>query len=153
MLAPLVEQFDPVSYKDILLKLSALALEEPIGAYMRQRKQTSHEKEKKQRQSGKALFINIGSMDVDGKGGLLSLICQQSNIPGSAIGKIDLQTRHSIFFVEEEQAARVMNSFRNFVFEGREIRVNPDDASNKKNKKSDKKFKGKKGKKKKFKKN
>lgn len=153
MLAPLVEQFDPLSYKDILLKLSALALEEPIGAYMRQRKQVTDTKEKKQSQSGKALFINIGSMDVDGKGGLLSLICQQSNIPGSAIGKIDLQTRHSIFFVEEEQAARVMNSFRNFVFQGREIRVNPDDASNKKNKKSDTKFKGKKGKKKKFKKN
>jgi ATP-dependent RNA helicase DeaD len=152
LLGPLIEQFDPLSYRDLILRLSALALEEPINAYVRQRKMSTDKKDRNSSQSGKGLFINIGSMDVDGKGGLLSLICGQSNIPGSAIGKINLQTRHSIFFVEEEYAARVMNSFRNFSFEGREIRVNPDDASNRGKRKDKKGKKGKTGKKKKYKK-
>jgi len=95
------------------------------------------------------LFINVGHMDVAGKGEFISLICNQSGIRGESIGKIDLKRSFAYFDVDERVVEKVKKAFSDFELEGRVIRVNdgqPQSDSKKKKKKKAKdksKFKGK----------
>ncbi len=90
----------------------------------------------------KRLFINIGSMDVDGKGGLLSLICDITRISGNSIGRIDMSRTHSFFDVTEDLAKKVVDKLDGVDMEGRMLRVNEDKPlrKNKKEFKKKKKF-------------
>ncbi len=75
------------------------------------------------------LFINVGTMDVDGKGGFLALVCGHAGIPGSAVGKIDMSRKFSFFDVDEDIAREVKEQFRDSWFEGRRLRVNDGETS------------------------
>lgn len=78
--------------------------------------------EKRQR-----LFINIGSMDVGGKGPFINMICKEANISGQAIGRIDMQEKFTFFEVEENSAEQVITELKDAEFEGRTIRINAGD--------------------------
>jgi len=93
------------------------------------------------------LFINVGAVDVNDKGGFLSFLCEGAGITGSAVGKIDLQRIHTFFDVDESVADQVKKSFRHAEFNGRPLRVNTGDSTG--SPKSKKKKKGKKKSKKK----
>lgn len=86
----------------------------------------SKKKPREQRAGGPRvrLFINIGVVDVKDKGGFLSFICEGAGIPGSAIGKIDLQKIHTFFDVDEELADQVKRRFRHAEWNGRKLRIN-----------------------------
>lgn len=84
------------------------------------------------------LFINVGSMDGYDKAALLRLVCEHADIPGSAVGKIEVAHKHSHIEVEEPVAGAVMQRFRDTHMEGRPLRVNPADGG-----KAGKKMKGK----------
>jgi len=55
---------------------------------------------------------------------LIEIINYHSKVPGSAIGKIRLERRHSFFDVDKENAKTIINSFKNTNMDGRAIRVN-----------------------------
>lgn len=74
----------------------------------------------------KRLFINVGTMDVENKGGFISMVCENANIPGAAIGRITLQSKHAFFDVDENVSQKVIDTFDNAEFNGRTIRVNSD---------------------------
>lgn len=95
-----------------------------------------------------SLFINVGKIDRLDKGAFLRMVCETSGIPGSSVGRINLQQKHSYFDVEQSAADQVINAFQGAELEGRALRVNPaDDKSRSFGKKSKKKHR--KGKKKK----
>lgn len=73
------------------------------------------------------LFINIGSMDVGGKGPFINMICKEAKVSGQAIGRIDMQEKFTFFEVEEDAAEQVINELKDAEFEGRTIRVNAGD--------------------------
>jgi len=73
------------------------------------------------------LFINIGSMDVGGKGPFINMICKEAKVPGQAIGRIDMQEKFTFFEVEENAAEQVIKELKDAEFEGRTIRVNAGD--------------------------
>ena len=79
------------------------------------------------RERRQRLFINIGSMDVGGKGPFISMICKEANISGQAIGRIDMQEKFTFFEVEENSAEQVINELKDAEFEGRAIRINAGD--------------------------
>ena len=78
------------------------------------------------------LFINIGSMDIGGKGPFINMICREARIPGQAIGRIDMQEKFTFFEVEENAAEQVISELTDAEFEGRSIRVNAGDRYEKK---------------------
>jgi len=73
------------------------------------------------------LFINIGSMDVGGKGPFINMICKEARISGEAIGRIDMQEKFTFFEVEENAAEQVISELKDADFEGRTLRVNAGD--------------------------
>ena len=91
------------------------------------------------------LFINIGTMDVHGKVGFLTLVSEHAQIPRKSIGRVDMQKQYTFFEVENEMAKRVISSFQDSEYQGRSIRINDEKHSNGKKdfkrKKSFKKFK------------
>ena len=70
------------------------------------------------------LFMNIGSIDVRDKAGFLSLLCKDGEIPGYAVGKIDMHEKFTFVEIEEDFAERVIRRFKNASFQGRPIRIN-----------------------------
>lgn len=94
------------------------------------------------------LFINVGFMDVAGKGEFISLICNQVGIRGESIGKIELKRSFAYFDVDERMVEKVKSSFQDFYLEGRSIRVNDGQPGMDTGAGDDKKKKGKKHKKK-----
>ncbi|MFK7979979.1 MAG: DEAD/DEAH box helicase [Saprospiraceae bacterium] len=73
------------------------------------------------------LFINIGSMDVGGKGPFINMICKEARISGESIGRIDMQEKFTFFEVEENAAEQVISELKDADFEGRTLRVNAGD--------------------------
>ena len=70
------------------------------------------------------LFINIGGIDIDRKRDLIEIISKHSKVPSSAIGKVNMDRRHSFFDVDESYVHQVIEEFKNTKMEGRAIRVN-----------------------------
>ena len=70
------------------------------------------------------LFINIGGIDIDRKGDLIEIIAKHSKVPSSAIGKVNMDRRHSFFDVDESYVHQIIEEFKDTKMEGRAIRVN-----------------------------
>src|SRR6195952_4422996 len=69
------------------------------------------------------LFINLGSVDEFNRGDLLGYICNQSKISGRTVGKIDVKGVYSFFEVPNADVEKVMTSFKEADFKGREVRI------------------------------
>lgn len=69
-------------------------------------------------------FFSIGRMDNVDPGALLRVICDQLNISRRFVGRIDLKHNFSFIEVIGVPPAKVLESFRSFKFQGREVRVN-----------------------------
>lgn len=79
------------------------------------------------RERRQRLFINIGSMDVGGKGPFINMICKEARISGEAIGRIDMQEKFTFFEVAENAAEQVISELKDADFGGRTLRVNAGD--------------------------
>ena len=118
-LETIAEALGGMSKKDILLRIGALAFEGKKTG-----KQEPMKKQKTYRGAFKKLFINIGSMDVKGKGDFINLIASRAVVDGRAIGKIEMNRKHSFFEVVEEVAGQVIDRLDKGEIGGRDIRVN-----------------------------
>jgi ATP-dependent RNA helicase DeaD len=126
------EELEDLSKEDLIKHIASLSFSRyfkayrhapdlnprPGGASMREKPR------KKSREDFRRLFINIGSMDVEGKGGFLAFVCGHTHISGSAIGRIDMNRKFTFFDVESDLADDVLAQFQNSEFEGRRLRVN-----------------------------
>ncbi len=72
-------------------------------------------------------FINLGTIDQLNKGGLLRFICDNTGLKGNEVGRITLDQRHAFFDVSDK-AEGLISSLNGKKYDGREIRVNRDDA-------------------------
>ena len=68
-------------------------------------------------------FINIGTEDSLDKGGILRFICDSTQIPGGAVGRIDLKGQFSFFEVEGDVSEQLLSGARGLEHEGRRIRI------------------------------
>jgi ATP-dependent RNA helicase DeaD len=69
------------------------------------------------------LFINLGSVDDFTRGDMLGFICNNANISGKSVGKIDLKGVYTFFEVENSVAEQVQQSFKSVDFQGRNVRI------------------------------
>ena len=72
------------------------------------------------------LFISIGSRDDAGPGDLLGAITGEAQIPGSQVGRIDIQDTHSIVEVDQRVARSVIEAMNGITVKGRSLRVDYD---------------------------
>ena len=69
------------------------------------------------------LFINLGSVDGFSRGDLLGYFCNQTDISGRTIGKIDVKGVYSFIEVANGDVDKAFNSFKQAQFHGREVRI------------------------------
>src|ERR1700744_204562 len=69
------------------------------------------------------LFINLGSVDEFNRGEMLGYICNNTQISGRAVGKIDVKGVYSFFEVMHADVDKVMNGFKGIDFKGRPVRI------------------------------
>lgn len=129
-------ELSELSKEEIIEKVAALSFNRFLEKYrfapdLNQRKKIRKEQSRNDRNMH-SLYINIGAMDVENKGQLLGIICKQSGITGTQVGKISLNRTHTYFDVESEVAERVKEAFSNVTRSGRDIRVNDGEGGGRK---------------------
>jgi len=72
------------------------------------------------------LFVGIGSRDAVRPGDLVGAIAGEAEIPGTAVGKIDIRDTFSIVEVQADVADKVIQSLNGTTMKGRSIRVDYD---------------------------
>lgn len=146
MLPAIAEQLEEMDASEFVQRLLSHTFRSEFQMYLNQPEMRggTYRKDRRRAMNSKRLFINIGSMDVDGKGGLIGLICDITRISGSAIGRIDMSRTHSFFDIDEEMTKQIIDKLDGLDLEGRILRVNEDKPfKKKKDFKKKKKFKGK----------
>lgn len=126
------EVLEDLSKEDLIKHVASLSFSHYFKAYRRapdlNPRPGSNGMREKTRKKGREdynrLFINIGSMDVEGKGGFLAFVCGHTHISGSSIGRIDMNRKFTFFDVETDLVQGVLAQFKNSEFEGRRLRVN-----------------------------
>jgi ATP-dependent RNA helicase DeaD len=73
------------------------------------------------------LFVNIGEMDGLSKRDFINLLGDNFNVPGGAIGRVDIKKSYLHFDVEPQFVERLKSSLQKATFNGRKLRV--DDAT------------------------
>lgn len=125
----LIESLEELTKEELLKKVASLSFARVLKKYKNAIDLNRVNDKKRNRPSHGnrlRLFINIGTMDVGDKSGFLSFICKNREIPGYAIGKINMHQKFTFFEVEEDFAEQVIRLFKNSSYQGRSIRVNND---------------------------
>lgn len=68
-------------------------------------------------------FINVGHLDNVNKGELLRLVCDNANVRGGSIGRIDMKDKFSFFEVETKFKKDILDGLKNINHNGRSLRV------------------------------
>lgn len=130
-LPQIVEELGDMSREELALRLATSTMGHSLASYANSRpigQAGPKDKPRLSRTDSRKLFINLGDMDLDGKGGMLSFLCEQGGISSSDIGKIDLQKKHAFVQVEEKAAARLIKAIDGLEHNGRTLRVNDGDT-------------------------
>ncbi len=68
-------------------------------------------------------FINIGKMDDIRAGAIIRLLCDNTKIKASQIGRVELKREFSFFEVDSSVAEKVLKNMKKAQIEGRKVRV------------------------------
>jgi ATP-dependent RNA helicase DeaD len=68
-------------------------------------------------------FVNLGRRDGFNHGALLRLICDNTGINKTAVGKIDIMNNFSFFDADKTEAPLIMNKLKGIDFEGKEMTI------------------------------
>ncbi|GAB4134734.1 MAG: DEAD/DEAH box helicase [Bacteroidia bacterium] len=125
------EALEGISAEEALRRLTAIDLRKIIDASAGtddlnfDPKKLKEPKERKTEEGVRhTFFVGIGRMDRIEAGQLLRIFCEQLNVPGSKIGRIDL--KHNFSFVQtiNMNPAKVEDAFKRYTHNGRQVRVN-----------------------------
>jgi len=68
-------------------------------------------------------FVNLGSKDRLNQGALLRLICDNTNVNKSSIGKIDILKNFSFFDADKEETDQLLSKLQQIDFEGKKMNI------------------------------
>lgn len=69
------------------------------------------------------LFVNIGSVDDLQRGDLLRFVCDNANVPGAKVGRIDIKGVYSFIDVDSSITDTVLGCFKGVEYNGRQVRA------------------------------
>lgn len=135
------EELESLSREELIGKITALTFKGTLRQYLNapdlNKGGGSRKNNRDSRSSGAMdrLFINVGQIDLNGKGELIKLICNETQISGDAIGRIDFRAKHTFFDIDRDAADTVIRKMEHVELDGRPIRVNRDEGGKKGGKK------------------
>jgi ATP-dependent RNA helicase DeaD len=68
-------------------------------------------------------FINLGENQNMNKGALVRMVCSETGIESTHIGRIEIHTRHSFFEIDQEVALSVLPKIESGTYEGKSFNV------------------------------
>jgi ATP-dependent RNA helicase DeaD len=150
-LPEIAAKFEGLSREELLLRVASATMPKKMQAYAKSKpigQKPRADKAFLKPNESRRVFVNIGQMDINGKGELLAYLCEKGGINGADVGKIDLQKKHAFVQVEVQAAASLINKLDGQTYNGRTLRVNDGGPqpgqSNKKRRSFPKRKKGKK---------
>ena len=109
------EQFDGLSKEDIIKRMISIEFNQLLNYYEKSRDISSTKIGKSERSNSEdheRFFINLGHNKGLNKGGLLRLICSNTNLPSKAVGAIDLYNEFSFFEVEKSLTDKILTGLK-----------------------------------------
>ena len=109
------EQFDGLSKEDIIKRMISIEFNQLLNYYEKSRDISSTQIGKSGRSNSEdheRFFINLGHNKGLNKGGLLRLICSNTNLPSKAVGAIDLYNEFSFFEVEKSLTDKILTGLK-----------------------------------------
>ena len=109
------EQFDGLSKEDIIQRMISIEFNQLLNYYEKSRDISSTQIGKSGRSNSEdheRFFINLGHNKGLNKGGLLRLICSNTNLPSKAVGAIDLYNEFSFFEVEKSLTDKILTGLK-----------------------------------------
>ena len=109
------EQFDGLSKEDIIKRMISIEFNQLLNYYEKSRDISSTQIGKSERSNSEdheRFFINLGHNKGLNKGGLLRLICSNTNLPSKAVGAIDLYNEFSFFEVEKSLTDKILTGLK-----------------------------------------
>ena len=111
-LLPIInENFSDLSKEDIIKRMISIEFNQLLNYYENSRDISNREIGKNGRSNNddhERFFINLGHNKGLNKGGLLRLICSNTNLPSKAVGAIDLYNDFSFFEVEKSLSEKIL---------------------------------------------
>ncbi|MEP1095365.1 MAG: DEAD/DEAH box helicase [Cyclobacteriaceae bacterium] len=125
------EEFEHLSKSDVLKKLIASQIDSLVkgGEETNLNEKVGGSPEKRDRGRFNRYFINVGSMDGMTKGEVLYYISEISKVEAKFFGDINLQKNCSYFEVDKRYDDDIASRFQNVHLDGRSIRMNREDGS------------------------
>ena len=120
-------KFEGLSREELLLRVASATMPKKMQDYAKSKpigQKPRADKAFLKPNESRRVFVNIGQMDINGKGELLAYLCEKGGINGADVGKIDLQKKHAFVQVEVQAAASLINKLDGQTYDGRTLRVN-----------------------------
>lgn len=73
--------------------------------------------------SKQRFFINLGEKQNLNKGALLRLVCSETGIESSHMGRIDIHSRHAFFEVDDKVSSQILPAVKQGTYEGKDFEV------------------------------
>ncbi|MGJ1410346.1 DEAD/DEAH box helicase [Sphingobacterium thalpophilum] len=133
-LPAIMENLESLSKEDIIKRFASLEFNRFLEYYKNapdlniEARESSRDDrgDKRSREGSKGytrLFINLGSVDEFSRGDMLGFICNNANISGKSIGKIDLKGVFTFFEVQDAEVDKVFQGFQSVEYNGRQVRI------------------------------
>ena len=128
-LPSIAAELEEFTKEQLIEKIASLSFSRLLAKYrnaydLNPRKPGEKREPRRRDDNMKRFFINVGSMDVEGKAGMLALLCNNSEVEGRSIGKIDMSSKFTFFDIEKDAAETLVTAFEGATLEGRAIRLN-----------------------------
>ncbi len=126
LIPPIIDSFEEYSKEELIKRMIGNEFNQLLKYY-----ENSREIVKDKRRKGPRLksddhqrfFINLGLNKGLNKGGLLRLICSNTNIDSKSIGALDLFNEFSFFEVEKKLSNEIIDDLKNKEYDGKTFLV------------------------------
>ena len=115
LIPPIYESFEDFSKEDVIKRMISIEFNQLLNYYENSRDISSSNKDRKGRsniEDHERFFINLGHNKGLNKGGLLRLICSNTNLDSKAVGAIDLYNDFSFFEVEKSLSEKILSGLK-----------------------------------------
>ena len=115
LIPPIYESFEDFSKEDVIKRMISIEFNQLLSYYENSRDISSSNKDRKGRsniEDHERFFINLGHNKGLNKGGLLRLICSNTNLDSKAVGAIDLYNDFSFFEVEKSLSEKILSGLK-----------------------------------------
>ncbi|MBD00999.1 MAG: ATP-dependent RNA helicase [Crocinitomicaceae bacterium] len=126
LIPPIIDSFEEYSKEELIKRMIGNEFNQLLKYYENSREIVKDKRSKGPRLKSndhQRFFINLGLNKGLNKGGLLRLICSNTNIDSKSIGALDLFNEFSFFEVEKKLSNEIIDDLKNKEYDGKTFLV------------------------------